>query len=376
MKHIILTFFLVFFLSACAETEFLAHITKQIPDSGSTTFKVGNPYKIAGRSYRPVESYTHSETGIASWYGPNFHGKKTANGEIYDMYDLTAAHRTLQIPSIVKVTNLENGRSIKVRINDRGPFAHDRVIDMSKRGAELLGFLEQGTARVKVEVMAVESHIVADAAKSGRKINVSEAIRMARLMKDPKALQEYRTASIRNTGNQQEVKGQPLTLTDKSEALVLQQQAEPFQAVTTVSPVEVEEIPATEPNIVKARYTPKDGGVNSVSPVRFDEMISSIDQGNNSLKLDSEDVNDVELEPVIPSNLFIQAGSFSNKMNASALASKLKKYGPVSVQEALVKNKTFYRVRVGPVENVEVADTTLEKIWTEQHLQDARIIVD
>ena len=121
------------------------------------SYKVGNPYKILGRWYYPKEDYNYKEVGTASWYGPDFHAKKTANGEKYDMHSLTAAHRTLPLPSIVRVTNLENGRSLVVRVNDRGPYARNRIIDVSKKVAQLLGFLEQGTAKVRVEVLEKES---------------------------------------------------------------------------------------------------------------------------------------------------------------------------------------------------------------------------
>ncbi len=132
--------------------------TQQSALSGKNgTYKVGNPYKIAGKTYYPEEDYGYSETGVASWYGKDFHAKYTANGEIYDMNTLTAAHRTLPLPSIVRVTNLENGRSLILRVNDRGPFAKDRILDISKRGAQLLGFLNQGTAKVRVEIMEEES---------------------------------------------------------------------------------------------------------------------------------------------------------------------------------------------------------------------------
>ena len=120
-------------------------------------YKVGKPYKIMGKWYYPKEDYKYSEVGIASWYGEDFHAKNTANGEKYDMHALTAAHRTLPLPSIVKVTNLENGRSLVLRVNDRGPYAKNRIIDISKRGAQLLGYQTQGTAKVRVEVMAEES---------------------------------------------------------------------------------------------------------------------------------------------------------------------------------------------------------------------------
>lgn len=120
-------------------------------------YKVGNPYKIMGTWYYPKEDYSYSETGMASWYGEDFHALKTANGENYDMNTLTAAHRTLPLPSIVKVTNLENGRSLVLRINDRGPYAKNRIIDISKRGAQLLGYQAQGTAKVRVELLEKES---------------------------------------------------------------------------------------------------------------------------------------------------------------------------------------------------------------------------
>jgi rare lipoprotein A len=126
-------------------------------------YKVGNPYKILGKWYYPKEDYSYSEVGMASWYGSDFHAKTTANGETYDMHSLTAAHRTLPLPSIVKVTNLENGRSLVLRVNDRGPYAKGRIIDVSKRASQLLGFHAQGTTKVRVEVMEKESKALKEA---------------------------------------------------------------------------------------------------------------------------------------------------------------------------------------------------------------------
>lgn len=114
--------------------------------------KIGNPYKVAGVWYHPKEDPTYDQIGHASWYGKDFHGKKTANGEIYNMNALTAAHKTLPLPTFVKVTNLENNRSIVLRVNDRGPFVAGRLIDVSRRGAQLLGFQKQGVTRVRIQV--------------------------------------------------------------------------------------------------------------------------------------------------------------------------------------------------------------------------------
>ncbi|MDP2373987.1 septal ring lytic transglycosylase RlpA family protein [Reyranella sp.] len=131
------------------------------------TYKVGAPYKIDGVWYTPKEDFNHVETGVASWYGPGFHGKSTANGERYDQTDRTAAHRTLQMPSIVRVTNLSNGLSTVVRINDRGPFASNRVIDLSRTAAQELDVIRNGTARVRIEQLQAESLAVKDVAING-----------------------------------------------------------------------------------------------------------------------------------------------------------------------------------------------------------------
>jgi rare lipoprotein A len=118
---------------------------------GGGVYRVGKPYVVAGRTYVPEEDVNYSAVGIASWYGDDFHGRYTANGEIYDMNSISAAHPTMPLPSYARVTNLKNHKSIIVRVNDRGPYAHDRIIDLSQRTARLLGFYGHGLARVKVD---------------------------------------------------------------------------------------------------------------------------------------------------------------------------------------------------------------------------------
>jgi rare lipoprotein A len=118
---------------------------------GGGVFKLGAPYNVAGDIYVPKEDPTYDKVGMASWYGVMFHGRKTSNGEVYDMNSLTAAHPTLPIPSYVRVTNLNNQRSIIVRINDRGPYKKDRILDMSEKAAELLDIKTKGTGLVRVQ---------------------------------------------------------------------------------------------------------------------------------------------------------------------------------------------------------------------------------
>ena len=165
IKSIVLLFIAIL-INGCAETQFVVHGAKKLIQTQKKTenvpktqgmYKVGQPYRIENTWYYPAEDFNYIETGIASWYGPKFHGKKTANGEIYDMNMLTAAHRTLPMPSVVRVLNLQNGRSLMLRINDRGPFARGRIIDVSRRAAQLLGFHRSGTARVRVEIVADQS---------------------------------------------------------------------------------------------------------------------------------------------------------------------------------------------------------------------------
>ena len=132
-----------------------------------SSYKVGAPYKIAERWYQPKEYGHFSEIGIASWYGQKFHSRQTANGEVFNMYAMTAAHRVLPMPSVVRVTNLSNRRSVVVRINDRGPYAHERIIDLSLAAAEKIGFRRKGVARVRVELLPELSRGVARIAKSG-----------------------------------------------------------------------------------------------------------------------------------------------------------------------------------------------------------------
>ncbi len=146
-------------VSSCSETTFLINSAKRIGTWGDNpTYKVGNPYKINGKWYYPAINYEYDEVGYASWYGPGFHGKKTANGEIFNQNKISAAHRTLPLPSIVKITNLENGKILSfVRVNDRGPFARNRIIDLSKQAAKELGFVNKGVTKVRVEILEDES---------------------------------------------------------------------------------------------------------------------------------------------------------------------------------------------------------------------------
>lgn len=163
-------FILVFASAAIAacSTMNLPDAPKTIGPAASPHYKIGAPYKIDGRWYTPKVDEDYDEIGVASWYGDAFHKKLTANGEIFDKRRISAAHKTLPLPTLVEVENLENGRKIVVRVNDRGPFVGDRVIDLSHAAADELGFTAKGLAKVRVRYVG-ETDVTALAALPGDK---------------------------------------------------------------------------------------------------------------------------------------------------------------------------------------------------------------
>lgn len=158
----------------------IASIPEVIPEPFTRTM-AGNrsPYTVLGKTYHVMATEAgYNERGVASWYGEKFHGHKTSNGEVFDMYKVSAAHKSLPIPSFLRVTNLDNNRSIVVRVNDRGPFHGDRIIDLSYAAALKLGYAERGTARVQLEAI-IPSGIAADRSIAGSSSTHQESFRIA-----------------------------------------------------------------------------------------------------------------------------------------------------------------------------------------------------
>src|SRR5436309_3859855 len=157
-----------FMLSACASSgPQFGEQQRSGHHRGQPSYKVGSAYQINGKWYYPKVDYGYDETGLASWYGEAFDGKATANGEVFHLNELSAAHKTLPLPSVVEVTNLRNGRSLRLRVNDRGPYVDGRIIDVSRRASQLLGFETSGTTPARVRVLKDESIQVAQAAMRG-----------------------------------------------------------------------------------------------------------------------------------------------------------------------------------------------------------------
>jgi rare lipoprotein A len=265
---------------------------------GGGYYQIGKPYEVAGLVYTPREDPTYDRVGSASWYGELFHGRRTANGEIYDMDRLSAAHPTLPLPVYARVTNLNNGRSIVVRINDRGPYASDRIIDLSRRSAEALGFRNQGTATVRVKYLrraplnGDDSYELADLA------NQSWA-RVAAKGKTPRgATTEFTSRESLpppNPGN--------LNL--------------PWHTVKLAAPPPPQTTGAVPPN----------AGTNARAP-----------------------------------GLVVQAGTFKNKDNAERARAVLSTIAPVDVASVAVREELYFSVRVGPFSDPREAKAALAKV--------------
>ena len=272
-----------FLLFGCSETTFLINSAKRIGSWGDEPiYKVGNPYKINGKWYYPAVDYQYDEVGIASWYGPGFHGKTTANGEVFDQNKISAAHRTLPMPSVVKVTNLENGLVLeKVRINDRGPFARNRIIDLSKKAAEELGFIKNGVAKVRVEILEDESR-------------------------------KYVSTDQKNN------------------------------------------------------YVAEAAEVTEISKKN---LLSSSERKEKVVKKKTEE----NLENSILTNkeLLIQVGAFTDHRNAKTLSEKLSEF-KAYINRVFINNKYLYRVRIGPINNLDLANDMKRKLfelgYTSSHL--------
>lgn len=174
MKHFKILFFVLMaglFIAGCSskKTSTPASYGKPKPSTPATM----RPYTIRGKTYYPATVRVgETERGVASWYGPNFHGKKTSNGETYNMYAQTAAHKTYPMNTMVKVTNLNNRKSTIVRINDRGPFVSGRVIDLSKKAASDIGVVASGTAPVKLEVVGFDGRAATPSTPPSKRVYV------------------------------------------------------------------------------------------------------------------------------------------------------------------------------------------------------------
>lgn len=336
-------------------------------------YKIGNPYQISGVWYYPKEDYSYNETGVASWYGEDFHNGITANGELYDMHSLTAAHRTLPLPSIVRVTNLQNGRSLVLRVNDRGPFVDDRVriIDVSMRAAQLLGFKEQGTTQVRVEVLPKESKELKEqmlAAASGDKEAETAAfagtegnpenIVAVNHPDAPKNLAANSYPRLANTPPPS-FESDDVLISDSATAKKSSDNYNSWDEDLT--PAQSRKEVVAEPPKETAKKMPAKG---KAAPVQ-----KPAPQKKSSAKKPVQ--GPVYSEP-LAAGYYVQIGAFGSRDNAERMRLKASQYGKALVIPVTVNGKPLYRVRLGPA-NAKKALDMMDKL-TNAGFTDARLI--
>ena len=268
---------------------------------------------------------------MASWYGPGFHGKSTANGERYDQQDHTAAHRTLQMPAIVRVTNLDNGRSTVVRVNDRGPYAQNRIIDLSRAAATELDMIGRGTARVRLDQLTAESLIVKDVAMGGG-----------------------------GPAEQQQALAQHAAGSRSAPAGALAASPTPRTAPLPVSapppaPVYVE---ATPPAAIPASANPGRPTIASIAAGASPPVAPppSIGGGNGG-------------------GFYVQTGSFTTMDNAERQRGLVRSYGISEISPASAGGREVYRVRLGPYTTPDAAGIVADRLKRSGY-GDARVVAD
>lgn len=292
-------------------------------------------YTVFGKQYRVMDSAANfTQSGKASWYGKKFHGRKTSSGEIYDMYAMTAAHKHLPIPTFVRVTNLENSKSIVVKVNDRGPFVGSRIIDLSFAAAQALDMAEQGVAQVRVD--ALSTHLVEENSDSNQAVaqlvqddnkankNIAPAVVTPSVAAVPLvAPVQVKQALIDNTEN---VGGQALAAIK-----VL-----PEPTVTDVV------IDGTEDGFVELSDSAEGPVVNEPA------VVQSLDASELSVASDK--------------NVFIQLGAFSHAPNASALVEQVAVQVGLPAYVEQDANRNMFRVKMGPFKQGVLLDNTLSEL--------------
>jgi rare lipoprotein A len=298
-------------------------------------YKIGAPYKIDGVTYTPQEEFNHVETGVASWYGPGFHGKSTANGEPYDQSARTAAHRTLQMPSIVRVTNLDNGLSTVVRINDRGPFARSRVIDLSRTAAQELDIVRNGTAHVRIDQLHAESLAVKDVAIGGGGPAEQQAavaqVASGRYAPQPAPVQ---VATYAPPSPPPPPAVQPAAV-------------QPIQPVQPVWP--------SNPRGAAAEALPVSAPAASGGPT-----VASLANGTT-------------LQPI--GGFYVQTGAFSTAENAERQRDAVRSYGISEISQGSAGGRDVYRVRLGPYTTSDAAGIVADRLKRSGY-GDARVVAN
>jgi len=319
-------------------------------------FQVGRPnyqvapYQVNGVWYHPKVNYSYDETGTASWYGPGFDGRPTADGEIYDMNQMTAAHKTLPLPSVVEVSNLQNGRAVRLRVNDRGPFVGDRLIDVSRRAAQLLGFANSGMAPVRVRVMKEESIQVAQAAMRG----------------------EFGPSGLAGTAF--------------AAASPLPAPVQPVQMAAAIPPsLKATEVIAAAPLPARDAPPPQSAAPSAAPQPAPAPVIVALPPQRRPMPSLISSAHAETLPPTLAAikpaasrnrnvgRIFVQAGAFAVPENAQRVRARIASLGNAEIVPGTSRGSALYRVRIGPVASETEARQLLSRV-VDHGYPDARVV--
>jgi peptidoglycan lytic transglycosylase len=344
-------------LAGCSSSE------PQLTGGHRGKFRVGQPnytvasYRINGVWYYPKVDYNYDKTGTASWYGEQFDQRPTADGEIFDMNQVSAAHKTLPLPSVVEVTNLQNGRELRLRVNDRGPFVDDRLIDLSRRAAQLLGFERSGTAPVRVKVLKDESIQVAESAMHGEvgPVGIAEA--------GPARRTEVAAAAS------------PRALPPRHPSRPVVRMAATGPASLRAAEVIGAFPPTRPPPIAAPPPAPPSRPTVAASSRRYwPSLIASAHAETLHARIASTP------RPVLArakntGRIFVQAGAFAVPQNARRVRARIAALGSVEVVRASAHGTALYRVRLGPVASAAEARRLLAKV-VDRGYPGARVVAE
>jgi rare lipoprotein A len=336
----------------------IIELGQPVPKGGGR-YKVGAPYRLNGQLFVPQEVGRYDTTGVASWYGELFHGRRTANGEIYDMEALTAAHPTLPMPSLARITNLQNGRSLVVRVNDRGPYARGRAIDLSWAVASLLQVQRAGTAPVRIQYLgpaplngddSYERQVLAHQRWAGP--HVAFAASPAKAMRYRRAASE--PAAFYGNGRQRTSMAPAVPVTSYS--------ADPVGFDTRpMAGAGQPRKTASLPPSVKAPVTAAAGHVSAAPPSRASATAPPFGKAA-SVASPRRHTAPVSAKAQRQRPAYIEAGLFPDQRLAERLASTLTDLAPVALEPETIGGATLHRLRVGPFANQMEAEAAVVRM--------------
>lgn len=323
--------------------------------------KVGKPYKIRDRWYTPRHNAEYQKEGVASWYGPGFHGRLTANGETYNQHAFTAAHTTLPLPSIVRVENIGNGKALNVRVNDRGPFHADRIIDLSKAAADKLGIIGEGTAEVRVTFLEAETRALINH-KGQKGFNVAYSENFAPYKP---AMPVKKQVFVQNT--------------PKSPALVIQTEVlAPMKTVAVASAMS-----AAKPT--RNILAPTSVIPNSVKDAIAAAPIESQQYALNNASVDAYTQHSKALTQLRKPTLtgansaasanWLQIASYATDSGAQSMIDRLAAFGSALIKQVQVNGQTYYRVLLKPHRHLLNNDQIFTKLNQNFGITDAKWII-